>query len=81
MSLQATVATRRDLRSGNNCFHIPVTRLNLGTFAYPIRAARLWNNLPVSVTNNNVSIALFKTVCLTITCYLLRGVEHCKVSR
>mgnify|MGYP002144886812 CR=1 FL=1 len=63
-TLRSTVASRRDLRSGNNCFHVPVTHLNLRTFAYPIRAARLWNNLPVSITNNNVSIALFKNSLL-----------------
>jgi len=63
-TLQSAVASRRGLRSGNNILHIPYSHLNLRTFAYPIRAAKLWNSLPVSVTDNNVSLTLFKNSLL-----------------
>jgi hypothetical protein len=57
---QSSVATRRDLRSGNDRLHIPISHLNLRTFSFTVRAARIWNHLPLFVTNNLVSINLFK---------------------
>ena len=61
---QSFIASRRDLRSGENVLHIPASHLNLRTFSYPVRTARLWNSLPVSVTSNNPSIAVFKNCLL-----------------
>ena len=61
---QSFIASRRDLRSGENVLHIPASHLNLRTFSYPVRTARLWNSLSVSVTSNNRSIAVFKNSLL-----------------
>ena len=40
--------------------------MRLGRVSFAIRTAKLWNSLPVSVTNNGFSIALFKNSLLDI---------------